>query len=214
MWRGNLFNPLGFYERQDVNVANTRFIESSGGTLAVPGNPKHVFEHGDPKTIQSLDLSWTRSKESWGLKDPRLCITLHSWIQHGLVPQSQLRLVHVERAIESATRSACNFPVITQYAQSEEPKIVGEMLARYAAAATWHVEQVGAPAVTIRYEDLVRNPTDAVAGLARFLGVTDHRRIAHAAQAVGKQRALLRYYPKRYMVHAPLKLLRVLRKAI
>jgi hypothetical protein len=62
-------NPSGYFERDDINAANTALIESAGGTLGEPGAPETIAANGNLNTLASLDLRWLHDSALTGIKD-------------------------------------------------------------------------------------------------------------------------------------------------
>lgn len=195
-------NPGGYYERVDINQANERLIESSGQTMALPGDPRELAAKADIKTLDAADMNWRSSQKSWGVKDPRYCATLLAWVESGRMDRNNLRIVHVRRKLEPAVKSGMSFPAIRNFCDGTEQG-VRTMLARYAELAQWHVDTLGIPTLTIDYEQLIKEPEKTVQQIADFLGVTDARQIRKATQIIGKGKGMLALQLERYFIRAP-----------
>ena len=187
----DLRNPSGYFERDDINAANTALIESAGGTLAEPGKPEHVAANGDLSTLASADLAWMHEAPLSGIKDPRLCVTLNSWFQAGRLQKEHCRIVHVKRQIDKVVASATNHSHVADYCGGDSDKLRA-MSDYYAHCAEWQIRELGLPAMTLRYEDLIAAPLEVAGNMAGFIGVQDQRTIQRAARCIGKQRALSR----------------------
>jgi len=202
-------NPGGFYERRDINAANTALIESAGATLAEPGDPRQLARCADFATLQSADMRWTRKPGIWGIKDPRMCATLLAWIEAGVLDRGSLRIVHVLRDLESTVRSGLDFKAIREYCDGSEAGIRA-MTGRYIELADWHVQQLGVPALELKYESLISQPEETVGQLARFIGVTHPRRIRKATKVIGKNRGMQTANLRRFLIRVMRRLKRIL----
>lgn len=211
MHRGTIYNPGGYFERKDINDANDAYIASAGTTLADPGDPQELVRCGDKDILRAINTEWMRGARHWAIKDPRLCFTLLSWLEHGIIDRASLSLVHVRRQLEAATRSGLKDPNIPTYCDGTEVGI-RTMLDRYAERAAWHVDCLSLPTFSLTYEQLIADPDQTVYALAGFLGITDKRAIRRAINVVGKKKGLFLYQLHRYLVRAPRKAWRLLRK--
>jgi hypothetical protein len=201
----SLHNPGGFYERVDINQANELLLESGGQTMGLPGDPRELAAKADAAVIDRADMNWRSTSRFWGVKDPRFCATLLTWIDSGRMDRSALRIVHVRRKLEGAVKSSMAFESIRNYCDGTE-EAVRKMLARYAELAEWHVEQLGIPTITIEYDELLKQPELVVKRIADFLGVTDPGQIRRATRIIGKGRGMFALQLERYLIRAPRRL--------
>jgi hypothetical protein len=202
-------NPGGFYERRDINAANTALIESAGATLADPGDPRELAQRADFATLQSANMSWTHKRGLWGIKDPRMCATLLAWVESGVLDRNSFRIVHVLRSIEPTVRSGLDFKAIREYCDGTEAGIRA-MTERYIELADWHVKNLDVPSLEMSYEALIAQPDEIVGQLARFIGVDDTRRIHKATRVIGKDRGMQTAKLRRYLIRIVRRLKRIL----
>lgn len=195
-------NPGGFYERVDINQANERLIESGGQTLAYPGDPRELAQKADISTLDAADMSWRGPSQFWGVKDPRLCSSLFTWIEYGRMDRSHVKVVHVRRRLEPAVRSSMSFISIRNFCDGTEEG-VRKMLARYAELAQWHVDALKLPTLSFDYEELIKTPEPVIRRIAEFLGVMDERKIRRAIKIVGKGKGMFALQLERYFIRAP-----------
>jgi hypothetical protein len=173
--------------------------------MAYPGDPRELAQKADVRTLDSADMSWRATNRYWGVKDPRFCATLLTWIESGRMERGRLRIVHVRRDLEAAVRSSMVFESVRNFCDGTEAG-VRKMLARYAELAQWHVDTLGLPALSFDYERLIGEPEGMVRELADFLGVTHAGQIARATRIIGKGKGMLALQLERYLIRAPRRL--------
>lgn len=198
-------NPGGFFERLDINQANERLLESAGQTMANPGDPRELAAKADIHTLDTADMSWRTANRFWGVKDPRFCATLLTWIESGRLDRNRLRIVHVRRDLEAAVRSSMSFESIRHFCDGTEPG-VRKMLTRYAELAQWQVDTLGLPTLSFDYEQLINEPEPMVRQMADFLGVTNEGQIGRATRIIGKGKGTFALQLERYLIRAPRRL--------
>jgi len=198
-------NPGGFFERVDINKANELLLESAGQTMAFPGDPRELAQKADVRALDSADMSWRKPNHFWGVKDPRLCATLLTWIESGHMDRNHLRIVHVRRKLEPAVRSSMSFASVRDFCDGTETG-VRKMLARYAELAQWHVDTLNVPTIAFDYEQLLKQPETVVRQLADFLGVTNPTQIRRATRIIGKGKGMVALQLERYLIRAPRRL--------
>jgi len=200
MFEGDGFNPGGYYERADINRANTAFIQSAGFTLADPGEPTELSAKGDRKLLNSLNLSWRGESPIWGVKDPRMCATLCAWLDCGLLDPARTRLICIQRDAAQITRSVLEFPQVRDYCDGT-PEGARAMVDRYLGLVEWNAAHCGLPVYQLQYERLIADTVGTTSELAAFLGVSDAKHIRAAAGEVGKRRSRFKLwafeYPRR-----------------
>jgi hypothetical protein len=209
MFSGTKYNPNGYYEREDINESNGLIINSAGYSLSDPGDPEHILRKCDRQIADRLHFDWMQQKVPWGIKDPRMCATLWTWINLGLIDRTRLGIIHVKRSLDSATASGIKDPLIPRYCDNTEEG-VRNMISKYIELAEWHVRKLNVRTFTLQYEDLINNPQVTINRLAQFINVDSAKRIKAATKLVGKKEALRRYYLHRLFVRAPRKLVRIL----
>jgi hypothetical protein len=203
------WNPGGHYERVDVNKANDVFIESAGASLADPGDPNVLVEKGDREAFKLADMSWSERKGMWGIKDPRLCATLLSWLEAGVIRRDNIKIVHVRRNIKPAVKSAMLCPPVRSFTDGTENGCE-QMLLKYAELAQWHVDTLGIETMGFDYERLIQQPKEVVEEIAKFIGVSDPKRIAKATRIIGKGNGRFRLQMERYFIRGPIRVFKFL----
>jgi hypothetical protein len=195
-------NPGGFFERRDINQANDALILSAGGSSADPGDPRQIVKHSQRSALDVADLEWLQTSARWGIKDPRMCATLLAWLEFGVLPKSNLCIVHVRRNLDGSVRSGMAFEPIRAFCDGTEAG-VRKMLQRYAELAQWHVDTLKLPTFTVDYEHLVKEPNAVIDQLAQFLGLADLDRIKRATKLIGKGKGTFALQLERYFIRAP-----------
>lgn len=193
LFEATRYNPAGYFQRPDVTRANTRFIESAGGSLADPGDPRRLFERGEARFLRSLHLDWLHASPLWGLKDPRFCATLWTWVGLGLIGQRNLLIVRVRRSIETTTRSAVKHYDVKTYCDGTLSG-ARAMFVRYEELADWHIKHLSVPTLDVDFEQLSADPEVTIDRVAGFLGIADPERVDRCVGLVGRNKALVRYY--------------------
>jgi hypothetical protein len=194
--RGDRFNPGGYFERTDINHLNGRLVETAGRTFSRPGSPGTLASAADPAVFDEVDLSWMDRVRCWGLKDPRLCATLASWVAAGRIDPRRAKIIHVKRDPEAVARSALRYPGVNHYF-GNSPEAIRRGVEEYARLAQWHVDHLGIDTLTVQYEELVDRPREVTARMAHFVGVDSRRLIRRAAADVGKKKARFRLTARR-----------------
>ena len=193
---GDKFNPGGYFEHTDINHLNGRLVETAGRTFAEPGSPGTLAAAADARVFDEVDLSWMDRAPQWGLKDPRLCATLATWVAAGRIDPARARIVHVKRDAQAVARSAVKYPGVNHYFGSS-PEAIRRGVEEYARLAQWHVDHLHIDTFTVQYEELLAHPREVTTALARFIGVENRRLIRRAAAEVGKKKAQFRLTARR-----------------
>jgi hypothetical protein len=191
------YNPGGYFQRRDVVEANASLIEACSPSVAAPVTPEQILASVADSWPARLDLGWTEAVPVYGLKDPRFSATLLTWLARGLLPRESLRIVRVVRSLDAVARSSVAHREVGSFCDYDFAAGL-DMASIYDRYADWHVSHLGVPSIEVHYEDLVAKPHTVVGDLAEFLGQTDGRRIQRACAAVGKRRALVRYYTHKF----------------
>jgi hypothetical protein len=187
------YNPGGYFQRRDVVEANVGLIGAASEGVASPVEPEAILEAASPTWCADVDLTWTANSPLYGLKDPRFCATLLTWIASGTVSGENLRIVRVVRDIDAIARSSVAHREVGSFCDYDLARAV-DMARVYDARAGWHIAELSLPAIEVRYERLLSDPPRVVSELAEFVGQSDPRAIRRARLAVGKGRALARHY--------------------
>jgi len=181
-------NPTGYFERNDLNTVNHAFIESAGGSLESPGDPIDLATAGDLEILRGYDMSWSKTARLAGIKDPRMCATLWSWLHCGKIPLNQVKVICIKRDAAAIQSSSEKHKSVAGYADND-PDRIKKMVNRYIELTEWHRKHLDTPIYTFEYEQLTSQPTEVVKGLASFLGVESPKAIKRAAAVIGSDRA-------------------------
>lgn len=185
MLRPDLFNPRGYMQRADVRLANNRLIRSTGARLAWPDHPERLAGAGNLSALAIPDLAWREGSPVWGMKDPRFCATLQSWLKCGAIPSHGIRIVHVARNQEDCARSMYAMPELSRHLRPATLASARRTIERYAEFAAWHAAHLDRPVFSLVFEELLTLPKKRIAGLASFVGCADSTKIETAARLVG-----------------------------
>jgi len=184
MLRPDAFNPGGYLQRADVRLANSRLIRSAGSGVAWPEHPERIAACGDLSLLQGPALNWRAAAPLWGIKDPRFCATLLSWLRAGAIRPPRIRIVHVMRDNDACAGSMFSMPELARQLRPRTLVAARKTIARYADFAKWHATHLDCPVFPVRFERLIAHPSECVAGLAEFVGCLDEGRIAAAIRQV------------------------------
>jgi hypothetical protein len=185
------FNPLGYFERDDINLLNTDLLASAGYGLADPADPQRLLEAANPSALKN----WRPPPAIGGcrgLKDPRFCLTLPLWRQYSAIAESDVRLVVVNRSLDDVMRSTMSHPAVVTYVGGDAER-AKRMIRHYAECARTNAKESGWPWIEVEYAALLRSPVVEMERLATFLGVDDPIRIRDASRAVGRRSSLWRF---------------------
>ncbi|MCC7270626.1 MAG: hypothetical protein WA094_06810 [Candidatus Desulfobacillus denitrificans] len=171
------FNPQGYLQRADVRLANNLFIRSAGCTVAGPGDPERLARSGDLSILTRPDLGWRAGSPQWGIKDPRLCATLLSWLSAGMLDSTRIRIVLVCRRQEESARSMFAMPELSRLLHPRTLVSARKTIAQYAGYAAWHAKHLGLPVFMLSFEELLAHPAEQVRRLAAFAGCGNGREI-------------------------------------
>lgn len=187
------FNPGGYFQRRDVVAANARLIGNASESIAVPAAPELILQGASADLLGEVDLGWRDRSRLFGLKDPRFCVTLLTWLKLGILSEDVLRIVRVTRDPRSVARSSILQKEVGSFCGYD--MVRAEAMARtYDAYAAWHVDCLGVPSIKICYERLVHEPKRTITELALFIGQDDPKAIQRGLSVIGKKRALVRHY--------------------
>ncbi len=183
------WNPRGYFQRPDVTHFNKLLIESTGGSVSFPRDPETISAEVKSSVFGSIDLSWSECSPKFLVKDPRLCITLKTWLDHGMFGDAEIKLVRIRRELESTAKSCLRHYDVREYCLNSIVH-ANAILKFYNHWADWHCQTLGLPAAEIAFDDLVNNPEETITGLASFLGQSDAEMIKAAIEesALGRSR--------------------------
>lgn len=193
----DLHNPGGYFERDDINSANSDLILSAGYSLGNPGTPEEILRKAGRRSLRELDLRSLTAASLWAIKDPRLCLTLSVWLEERIGGDGAVAIVRVLRSQTAAAASAALHPFLAERATAS-PEEAFAMTQSYDRGAQWHVAHSRIPVLEIHYEELVRNPEESVQRLAEFIGTEDLRSIEAGVSCVGKNESLRRFRWSRF----------------
>lgn len=181
----DLFNPRGYLQRADVRQANNRLIRSAGCHVCWPDHPEQLARTGDLSVLTQPHLGWRACTAVWGMKDPRFCATLLSWLSAGVISQNHTRIVLVSRKVEDSARSMYAMPELSRLLQPRTLFSARRTIDRYAEYAAWHAQHLGVPVFVLSFEDLLAHPSKHVGELAVFASCGKVQEIEAAVGLVG-----------------------------
>lgn len=192
------YNPGGYFQRRDIVDFNTSLIDNVSGSISSPAHPEVIAQRATLDHFTGSELSWAEHLALYGIKDPRFCATLLSWIRLGILREDSIRIVRVVRDLDAIAHSSVLHREVGSFCDYD-PIRAREMAHCYDAHAGWHVSHLNAPVFEAVYEKLVKDPERAVGHLAMFIGRSDPACLRRATSAIGKRRALVRHYTNKLM---------------
>ena len=184
MLKADRYNPDGYFQHDDVRVANNRLIKSVGSTIAWPEHPEVLSSSGNLTLLKRARLDWTHGRRHWGIKDPRFCATLLSWINADRFDPLELSMIRVERNVDDAANDLFGMPELSRQLSDRTLESARTTVIRYAELAAWHTQNLGIPSFTFSYDTLLGSPRKCVGDLADFIHIGSKRRIEAAAACV------------------------------
>lgn len=187
-WEGMLkpdrFNPEGYFQHKDVRIANNRLIRSAGASVAWPAHPQRLSSEGDLALLKRAKLDWVFDLKHWGVKDPRFCATLASWISADRLDSRRLSIVRVERDPGDAALDLLGMPELARQLPARTAASAIATIGRYAEFAAWHTSNLHLPDHVLAYEALLANPAQCVADLSDFVHAGTKRQIREAIACI------------------------------
>ena len=187
MLKADRFNPDGYFQHKNVRIANNRLIKSAGTSVAWPAHPQLMSSEGDLAVLKRAKLDWTFDLKHWGVKDPRFCATLLSWISADRLDPLGLSIVRVERDIEAAALDLLGMPELARQLPARTARSAIATIGRYAEFAEWHTSNLQVPGHVLRYEALLANPAQCVADLSDFVHAGTKQQIKEATACIRRQ---------------------------
>lgn len=184
MLKPDRFNPDGYFQHKDVRIANNRLIRSAGTSVAWPAHPQLLSSKGDLAVLKRAKLDWTFDLKHWGVKDPRFCATLASWISADRLDPDRLSIVRVERDLEDAALDLLGMPELARQLPARTAASAIATIGRYAEFAAWHTSNLQVPGHVLAYEALLANPAQCVAELSDFVHAGTKRQIQEAISCI------------------------------
>lgn len=184
MLKPDRFNPDGYFQHKDVRIANNRLIKSAASSVAWPAHPQRLSSEGDLAVLKRAKLEWTFDLKHWGVKDPRFCATLLSWIGADRLDPPGLSIVRVERDLEDAALDLLGMPELARQLSARTAVSAIATISRYAEFAAWHTSNLQIPAHVLRYEALLANPVQCVADLSDFVHAGTKQQIKEATECI------------------------------
>ena len=170
-------HPHSYFERSDIGEINSNLIISAGYNLCQPGHPQDIEAKSKLSMLDSIkDYRWMQENAAWGIKDPRLCITLSSWFHHNIIDPNKVSIINVVRDTEEVTNNVFNDPLISRYCDSTHTAIK-KMIKHYTDMAKWHIETYDLPVLEIQHEKLMNDHELVINDLAKYVGQADDKKI-------------------------------------
>lgn len=185
------WNPRGYFQRPDVTQFNKLLMESTGGSVSFPKEPDTISTEVSGSVFGTFDLGWTEGLPKFLIKDPRLCVTLKAWLDHGLFESVEVKLVRIRRDLESTAKSCLLHYDVKEYCLNSIVHAT-EILSFYNRWADWHCLSLGLPVAEIDFDDLITRPEEVIKALASFLGQHDAATINAAIEESAKGRSLVK----------------------
>jgi hypothetical protein len=184
MLKPDRFNPEGYFQHKDVRIANNRLIKSAGSSVAWPAHPQILASQGDLAVLKRAKFEWAFEQKHWGVKDPRFCATLLSWIGADRLDPHRLSIVRVERDAQDAALDLLGMPELARQLPARTAASATATIGRYAEFAAWHADNLQIPDHVVAYEALLANPAQCVAALSDFVNAGTKRRIMEAIACI------------------------------
>lgn len=184
MLKADRFNPDGYFQHKNVRIANNRLIRSAGASVAWPAHPQLLASAGDLAVLKRAKLDWMSDLKRWGVKDPRFCASLLSWISADRLDPLGLCIVRVERDIETAALDLLGMPELACQLPARTAGSAIATIGRYAEFAAWHTSNLQVRGHVLRYEALLANPEQCVAELSDFVHAGTKRQIKAATACI------------------------------
>lgn len=155
------FNKKGNRENRDVMALNDAVLRSAGAAWNAPPATAPVWSDEARATLQSLAASYPADR-AWGLKDPRVLLTLDGWIE-ALNPRFVGTFRHPVEVCASLRRRAEAW---------KSPMDAEEALSLWTAYNERLAElHERSPFPVLRYDQPVEDYYEKVRSLARALGL-------------------------------------------
>lgn len=184
MLKADRHNPDGYFQHRSIRIANNRLLRSAGASVALPADPDAIARDGNPVHLRRAKLDWHCGSSLWGMKDPRFCATLFSWLEQGLLADSDLCMVFLNRNIEATADDILHMPELSRQLAERTLESARATVARYKLLAAWHKEHVNSAQVTLDYDRLVESPEERISEFSESLGIGSRPQIKHAAACV------------------------------
>lgn len=169
-------NPRGFWEHREIHEINEEILARAGGSWFEPPHLPTGFESTEEladlreraRVLLDRDL---RGSRVWGMKDPRMCLTLPFW--RSLAPG--MRYVITIRAPLEVARSL-------EARDGFHLSRGGDLWIRYTVAALEHTQ--GEERVMVFYDDALTSWKEELPRIAAFLELDDPTRDAETMKHI------------------------------
>lgn len=155
----NDWNPLGFYEDGEFSDIYSRMCFGDG-TGSIDAYMPVSASLGGLSEIHSNAIA-RRCHRSWGVKSARLCYVLKDFISACPLPIKVIRMDRNENEMVASWQARSGVSVSVAKATIGNAK----------AATEKAINECRPSVLTIRFDDLVNNPTTAVKSISMFLDV-------------------------------------------
>lgn len=176
------YNPDGYYEDLDWRDLNKAIFAETEGTWYQPPSATAILGVSDllRKEIETL----TRRKQAesngklWGIKDPRLCLTIPLLSQYLPSPL----YFSISREKDDVVLSLMRRAKARGYYEESDHWLA--LVSEYARRKAAFLKGMRSPVYLLSYEHLVRDTWCNVIGIANMIGQTNRDIIRYAAELV------------------------------
>ena len=179
MFGANATQPFGHYEDMDFLGLSNQLLADHGGTWDNP--PELDYGEFRPDVVMLTAMKKNpelanrepREGEWWGWKDPRSCLTIGFYHQYLDNPH----YIVVDRDVDAIVDSL-------EWREGKAGDRWVNLTDYYLEKRDWFLDNVTAPRLHLRYEDILDDPLGEAWRLASFLGLDDEITVQKAALQV------------------------------
>ncbi|WP_088103476.1 sulfotransferase family protein [Halalkalibacter urbisdiaboli] len=162
--RGNRGNPKGHFENVEFVNLNEQILAKASGSWKNPPSPKRLRTLNFPENDIQRFLA-KHAKEVWGIKDPRMMITIDYWKEH-LQRHSDISYVFVHRPFRESVLSLARRDHLTR---AQARSILKPYLENKQRIKQLLLKEQ-ADVIDIHFHDLLHAPEHFVSELNKRLG--------------------------------------------
>ncbi len=179
------YNIYGHFEDTEFIKINDKLLEKAGGSWHHPPTRlkiRHAAALLGEDLEQYIQKKVKRSKGFWGWKDPRTCLSLSVWLSY--FPEAKLIVCRrnpqqTSRSLFSRDKNRKGYDCTPEYARlltdyyNDEINVVIFGLKR------------DINFIEVGYEDLLNNPKNELARIAKFVGIrTSYMKMKQATKTI------------------------------